>query len=44
MSLEEMLVTVGLATPFVMARKIAFVEVRDVVMYSKRLLLFNPRL
>ena len=44
MSLEEMLVTIGLVATFVRAREIAFVEVRDIVMGCKRLFLFNPRL
>lgn len=43
MSLEKVLVTIGLVTIFVRTRKIAFVEVRDIVMRCKRLFLSNAR-
>jgi len=43
MSLEKVLVTVGLVTVFVGTREIALVEVRDVVMRCKRLFLFKSR-
>lgn len=42
-TLEEMLVTVGLAAPFVSVgtHKITFAEVRDIIVCRKCLFLFN---
>ena len=38
-SVREMLITVGLATTSLRTHEIAFVEVRNVVMYGKRFFL-----